>query len=594
MTEPAVGQVIDGRYEIETTIGRGGMGAVYRARHVFTNVRVALKLMTGTLDADGFRRFLAEARAASTIGHPAIVAVSDANRLPDGQLYLAMELLAGKPLRVVMGSPLSGDEIKRIGLELLDALVAAHGRGVVHRDLKPENIFLVAPTRAVKVLDFGIAKVMDAGFTTHGRMLGTLEYMAPEQLDDSSTVDARADLWAVGVILYEMVAGLRPFGGTTREEKFKALHDDEPMPIADVVDVQPAIAAFFDRALARDPARRFASSTEMMAALRQLPTAALDVRSGNAAATPATGGGSPTMATGDGWNQPASGGGGNPTLATGDGWNQPAPGGGDNPTMATGAASPASGTNWARTPAPMSPQTIGATASRSEWTHTPPPMTPTVGAPGPAPAAAPPRSRRGIAIGVLGVVAIAGAVTIGVVAGRGSGEPAGTITDANTTPVDRAVVADHANDTSGPARPARPELPHHILSSIAHCDRACKHLEKCSLALASCQRDCEQHAVDTACVDQAKGDCTRMAACYWKQICGRPIEAGDIGCRRASDCENEYESSRERCKLCWNGMAPDAALAAARMRVCFDNGRARDGDTSACKPFSVACLGDRR
>src|SRR5262249_14752698 len=161
-------------------------------------------VMSDTLDRDAGRRFLAEAQAAATIGHPAIVAVSDANRTPEGLLYLVMELLAGKPLRLAAhGTSLPGDQIRRIGLEILDALGSAHARGVVHRDLKPENIFLVAGTGAVKVLDFGIAKILGSGFTSHGHMLGTIEYMAPEQLHDAGQVDGRADLWAVGVILYE-------------------------------------------------------------------------------------------------------------------------------------------------------------------------------------------------------------------------------------------------------------------------------------------------------------------------------------------------------------------------------------------------------
>ncbi|MEO8702224.1 MAG: serine/threonine-protein kinase [Kofleriaceae bacterium] len=273
MGEPAIGTVIDARYELEALIGRGGMGTVWRARHRFTQVHVALKILHANLvvEPDILQRFLDEARAASVIGHPAIVEVGDANRMPDGSLYLAMELLQGRSLRTAIEGGLDGEDVRRIGLELLDALAAAHARGFVHRDLKPENIFLVAPTGAVKLLDFGIAKVLGADARTlRGRLLGTLEYMAPEQLHDASQVDPRADLWAVGIILYEMLSGLRPFGGSTPEEKYRALASDEPVPITEVVPTTPEVAAFFLRVLARDRSQRFGSAAEMAHALRGL------------------------------------------------------------------------------------------------------------------------------------------------------------------------------------------------------------------------------------------------------------------------------------------------------------------------------------
>ncbi len=138
MSEPVVGAIIDGRYQLEELIGKGGMGLVFRARHVFTHQQVALKLITTDgLDPDTMSRFLDEARVAATIGHPAIVETSDANRTAEGQLYIVMELLVGQPLRSAMVKGLTAADIKRIALELLDAIDAAHARGVVHRDLKP-------------------------------------------------------------------------------------------------------------------------------------------------------------------------------------------------------------------------------------------------------------------------------------------------------------------------------------------------------------------------------------------------------------------------------------------------------------------------
>jgi hypothetical protein len=304
MTDPAIGQLIDGRYEVEAVIGRGGMGTVVRARHRFTGVQVALKVLRDDLGAaaDLEQRFLAEARAASVIGHPAIVVVNDANRTPTGQLYLAMELLVGRPLRVAMIQGLNGGDVQRIALELLDALAAAHARGFVHRDLKPENIFLLATTGAVKVLDFGIAKVLGLtdGRTGRGMVLGTLEYMAPEQLVDASTVDARADLWAVGIVLYEMITGLRPFPGATQDERYHALLSNEPVPIGDVMSTTPELSAFFVRALARDPAHRFQTALEMSAVLRSLVLTSQQRLE--------TAPGSPTLGTGAAWAKPVGSG----------------------------------------------------------------------------------------------------------------------------------------------------------------------------------------------------------------------------------------------------------------------------------------------
>jgi len=150
-------------------------------------------------------------------------------------------------------------------LELLDALAAAHARGIVHRDLKPENVFLVGATGSVKLLDFGIAKVVQpttraAAYTAAGAVLGTLAYMAPEQLSDASSVDERADLWAVGVMLYELMSGHLPYRGANLAEMMQALATQEPDPIAAYIPVTPAITAFFERALARDRSRRFASA----------------------------------------------------------------------------------------------------------------------------------------------------------------------------------------------------------------------------------------------------------------------------------------------------------------------------------------------
>jgi serine/threonine protein kinase len=260
------GRVIDGRYVVESILGQGGMGVVLRARHKFTGAQVALKMLQPDLQVnqDAQDRFLAEAQTPTTIGHPGIVQVLDAGKTPEGELYLAMELLTGRTLRQAMYPSPPPQVTRRILLELLEALGAAHNRGIVHRDLKPENVFLVGPESRVKLLDFGIAKVVQTGRTAAGMMLGTLAYMAPEQLSDASTVDARADLWAVGVMVYELLSGKLPFRGTQLSEIMTALATQEPDPIRVYLPTAtPAIEAFLARALMKDRNQRFASAQDM-------------------------------------------------------------------------------------------------------------------------------------------------------------------------------------------------------------------------------------------------------------------------------------------------------------------------------------------
>jgi len=273
------GRVIDNRYVVESVLGRGGMGLVLRAHHKFTGEEVAIKVLRPELELDPHlqERFLNEARAPSAIGHRGIVRVLDAGKAPDGLLYLVMELLVGRSLRIPMArGELAASEIRRIMLELLDALGAAHARGFVHRDLKPDNVFLVAPSDAVKLLDFGIAKVLDGGAarvrTASDATLGTPAYMSPEQLNDPRSVDARTDLWAAGIICYEALSGQLPFRADTAPSLMVAIATKDPDPIrAHMQNVSPAIEAFFARALSRDLNTRFSSTSEMAAALAALP-----------------------------------------------------------------------------------------------------------------------------------------------------------------------------------------------------------------------------------------------------------------------------------------------------------------------------------
>ena len=289
-----IGKTIDGRYLVEAVIGRGGMGIVLRAKQTFTGVHVALKLLHRELQLDPEiqARFLAEAKAPNQIGHRSIVSVVDAGRTPDGILYIAMELLVGRSLRTsLQRGELSPELQKRVMLDLLEALGHAHARGFIHRDLKPDNVFLCGPQNDVKLLDFGIAKVLDdARKTATGALLGTPAYMAPEQLANAAAVDSRADLWAIGVIAYEMMTGRLPIPGRNANEVLVALASAEPTPIrAYLPNVSPAVEQFFARCLARDPRMRFGAASEVAQALAPLSFAPPQASPTGTMATAATG-----------------------------------------------------------------------------------------------------------------------------------------------------------------------------------------------------------------------------------------------------------------------------------------------------------------
>jgi eukaryotic-like serine/threonine-protein kinase len=239
-SELAEGNVVAGRYRIRQLLGAGGMGVVWTAEHLQLGRLVALKVMLSSASAsDEMRnRFVNEARAAAAIGHPNIVDVFDLG-FHDNCAFIAMEKLEGEELerRINRSGPLPVEDAIRIGIELAEAIGAAHERGIIHRDLKPANVFLATRGRhrdVVKVLDFGIAKLAQSSTdvqTKTGAVFGSPLYMAPEQLRDAKSVDSLADVYALGGILYAMLAGHPPFDAPTLQQLFYDIVSSPPVPL---------------------------------------------------------------------------------------------------------------------------------------------------------------------------------------------------------------------------------------------------------------------------------------------------------------------------------------------------------------------------
>jgi len=278
--DPFVGRTLSGLYRVERRIGRGGMGTVYVAEHIHLQKQFAVKVLLPEVakHANAVERLRQEAVAASRIEHENIVGVASFDRTEEGDVFIVMEMLRGEDLATLLGrGPLALDRAIPIALQICAALGAAHAAGIVHRDLKPENVFLVKRGEFdfVKVLDFGISKVKSADaeqvrMTKTGQLVGTPLYMSPEQARGESDIDKRVDVYALGVMLYEMLTGVPPFEG---DNYFQLLwkHGNEPAqpmrarnPHMYIPDALEDVVA---RALAKKRDERFQSMEELEAAL---------------------------------------------------------------------------------------------------------------------------------------------------------------------------------------------------------------------------------------------------------------------------------------------------------------------------------------
>ncbi len=274
-SDSLVGKTLADKYRIEEVLSEGGMGTVYRGRHVLMDKIVAIKVLRPGLAADEkvVARFSREARAASRISHPHALVVTDFGEAEGGIVFLVMEYLEGETLKEVIRRegqlPLS--RIVKILSQVGGALDAAHSQGVVHRDLKSENIMLVTTNGSdyAKVLDFGIAKIIepskfDPGLTSPDLVIGTPQYMSPEQCSQAGEIDARSDIYSLGIILYEMLVGHVPFTGDSPTTiMLKHLQEPVPSVLEERRDISTSVAHVVSRALAKRPEDRYQTVSEL-------------------------------------------------------------------------------------------------------------------------------------------------------------------------------------------------------------------------------------------------------------------------------------------------------------------------------------------
>jgi len=273
-----IGSVLAGKYRIDERLSAGGMGTVYRGTHVLMEKTVAVKVLRPSLAADEniVARFSREARAASRISHPNALSVTDFGEDENGIVFLVMEYLSGRTLKKVIQEegPLPLPRVVDITRQIADALHAAHEQGVVHRDLKSDNIMLLDTMTGdhAKVLDFGIAKInepesnRDSGsLTAPNLVIGTPQYMSPEQCSQNSEIDSRSDIYSLGVILYEMLVGHVPFtADSPTMVMMKHLQEPVPSVLDERKDLPASIGRVIARAMAKLPANRYQNVAELV------------------------------------------------------------------------------------------------------------------------------------------------------------------------------------------------------------------------------------------------------------------------------------------------------------------------------------------
>ena len=277
LTDAPIGQVLAGKYRIDGLLKTGGMGAVYHATHVMLQKPIAVKLIRPELvtSQDTIQRFHREARAASQLNHPNIVTIHDLGQAEDGTLYIAMELVPGISLKelVKKEAPLRPDRAVRLAKAINSALSLAHRKQIIHRDLKPQNIMVWQDNdgrEQPKLLDFGIAKIFESegpALTSTGLVLGTPHYMSPEQAQGAA-VDGRSDLYALGIILYEMLGGQVPFNDTSIPAILVKHLNEQPRPLTELrPDLDPSLEAVVLCCLEKQPDKRYQNAEELAQAL---------------------------------------------------------------------------------------------------------------------------------------------------------------------------------------------------------------------------------------------------------------------------------------------------------------------------------------